>query len=400
MTAADLIMNKTAAAQTRRSVGQEIPTFQPDPSWPKLPGKWALGQVSDVTVDADDHVWVLHRPRTVKPEEKSRVAPPVLEFDAAGTFIQGWGGPADGYEWPDTEHGIHVDHKGFVWLGGSGNTDAHVLKFTKTGKFVMQIGRRGQSKGNSDTKNLNRATDVFVYPKTNELFVADGYGNRRVIVFDADTGVFKRMWGAFGKPPTDPAPGEERTWRIGWVPGPEGPDESPNGLPQFTQAHAARVSRDGLVYVADGPSKRFQVFTIEGKFVAQVFINRSKKISNTQFTDEQDRLTFQELARPLKDVQDNLYNHHETVGRLALSSDPEQRFLYVMERELEKILVLDRKTLKILGSFGDGPGIDPGQFYVIHDIAVDSHGNVYAAENRDRRVQKLVFKGMVSPGTN
>ena len=131
---------------------------------------------------------MLQRPGTLGPEEKPRAAPPLLEFDAAGTFIQAWGGPAQGYEWPNSEHGVYVDPKGFVWIGGNGDKDNHILKFTKAGKFVLQIGRAGQSKGNADTANLNQPADTFVYARTNELFVADGYGNRRVIVFDADSG--------------------------------------------------------------------------------------------------------------------------------------------------------------------------------------------------------------------
>src|SRR5713101_7774829 len=183
---------------------EQRPLFQVDPSWPKMPSKWVFGLVSGVTVDSQqNHVWVVHRPRTVKPDQKSMAGPPVFEFDTAGNFIQAWGGPGEGYEWPATEHGVYVDHKGFVWIAGSGSKDHQLLKFTRTGKFVMQIGHSGKSTGNADTANVNGPADIFVYAKTNELFVADGYGNHRVIVFDADTGAFKRMWGAFGKPPTD-----------------------------------------------------------------------------------------------------------------------------------------------------------------------------------------------------
>ena len=190
----------------------------------------------------------------------------MLEFDAAGNFIQAWGGPGQGYDWPDSEHGVYVDPKGFVWIGGNGDKDHQILKFTRDGKFVLQIGRAGQSKGNADTQNLNQPADAFVYAKTNELIVADGYGNRRVIVFDADTGAFKRMWGAFGNVPTD-AP-----------PNPAPPDADPRGAPQFVQpVHAARVSNDGMVYVSDRGGKRVQVFTLDGKYVNQVFIGRECK---------------------------------------------------------------------------------------------------------------------------
>jgi len=130
-----------AAAQARQSPPREWPTFQVDPSWPAIPNGWVFGWVSSVSVDTQDHVWVLQRPGTLSPEEKAKAAPPVLEFDASGRFIQGWGGAGTGYEWPGTEHGIYVDPKGYVWIGGSGDNDHQLLKFTKSGKFVMQIGR-------------------------------------------------------------------------------------------------------------------------------------------------------------------------------------------------------------------------------------------------------------------
>src|SRR5262245_2604581 len=187
------------------ALGQS-PAFRVDPAWPKIPNNWQFGQVASVSIDEQDHVWVLQRPGTLEPSEKQRAAPPLLEFDAAGNFIQAWGGPGPGYEWPTSEHGVHVDPKGFVWIGGNGAKADQILKFTKDGKFVMQIGRAGQSKGNADTQNLNQPADAFVFGKTNEVFVADGYGNRRVIVFDAETGKFKRMWGAFGNVPTDDSP--------------------------------------------------------------------------------------------------------------------------------------------------------------------------------------------------
>src|SRR4029077_5635612 len=168
----------------------QIPKFRAEGSWPKLPGKWIMAIVSSTWIDEHDHLWVLQRPNTLSAEEKPKAAPPVLEFDAEGNFIQAWGGPGTGYDWPETEHGIYIDPKGFVWIGGNGNDD-QILKFTKAGKFIMQIGERGQKKTNADTKNLWEPADVFVYAKTNELFVADGYGNKRIIVFDADTGAFK-----------------------------------------------------------------------------------------------------------------------------------------------------------------------------------------------------------------
>jgi len=276
---------RAAGAQSANTPAREVPRFEAEASWAKIPNGWVFGQVASAATDEQDHVWVLHRPRVVRPDQKT--GPPVMEFDAAGNYIQGWGGPAEGYAWPQSEHGIYVDYKGYVWIGGSGNDD-QILKFTKAGKFVMQIGRGGQKKTNQDTQNVWRAADVFVYQKTNELFVADGYGNKRIIVFDADTGAYKRMWGAFGNVPTDdPATGQAgqrgETGAAGQrgggrqdltrIPAKELDPKDP-GPPQFSIVHGVKVSNDGLVYVSDRSGKRVQVFTIDGKFVTQTFVDR------------------------------------------------------------------------------------------------------------------------------
>jgi hypothetical protein len=373
------------AAQAR-----QIPTFQVDPTWPKVPAKWVLGLVSGVSVDSQDHIWVLHRPRTVLPEQKDKAAPALLEFDAAGEFIQAWGGPGPGYEWFQTEHGLTFDSKGNVWLAGSGAQDGQLLKFTRDGKFLMQIGRSGQSKGNTDTENVKGAADVTYYAKTNEIFAADGYNNRRIIVFDADTGAFKRMWGAFGNVPTDPPmpEGGRGRGRGNGLPPPDTSLEGP-GPDQFNLVHSARISNDGLLYVSDRANRRVQVFTPEGKYITQVFISRVTWPPST--------LTGTLRGTPLKQLQDGLYRAGMTASRTAFSPDKEQRFLYVLDRPRQMIAILDRKTLEILGYAGGGIGGDPGQFYVLHDIAADSKVNLYTAEVNDnggRRAQKLTYKGM------
>jgi DNA-binding beta-propeller fold protein YncE len=357
---------QTANAQARQT--REVPKFEVDPSWPKLPDKWVFGQVSSVSIDEQGHAWVLQRPTTVRTDQKAMAAPPVLEFDADGNFVQGWGGPGEGYDWPEIEHGIYVDPKGFVWIGGNGKTDHHLVKFTKAGKFVMQIGRKGQSKGNKDTQNVNQAADTFVYAKTNELFVADGYGNSRIIVFDADTGAFKRMWGAFGKEP-DTLAAPPKVAEASRIPAKE---ETGNGPEQFDRpVHAARVSNDGMVYVSDRGGKRVQVFTIDGKYVTQKFIDRWCEAPHC--------------------------GNGQTVASTAFSPDPEQRFLYVASRSPARVWVLDRKTLEPLDSFGR-PGVAPGEFYVLHHMNVDAKGNLYVTEVQDgKRAQKFVFKGMMPP---
>jgi DNA-binding beta-propeller fold protein YncE len=371
--------HRTAAAQARQISASEVPKFEVDPSWPKIPNGWVLGQVASAATDEQDHVWVLHRPRTVRPDQKT--GPPVMEFDAAGNYIQGWGGPGTGYEWPQSEHGIYVDYKGSVWIGGQGNDD-QILKFTKAGKFVMQLGHGGQKKTNQDTKNFWKPADVFVYPKTNELFVADGYGNKRIIVFDAETGAFKRMWGAFGNVPMDdPAPAaaaSDTSAQRGRgaaaparIPAKELPAADP-GPAQFSTVHGVKVSNDGLVYVSDRGGKRVQVFTVDGKFVAQAFVDRWCEAVGQGCGNGQ------------------------TVASTAFSPDPAQRFLYVASRSPARIWVYDRKTLQPLYSFGQ-PGVSPGEFYVLHHMTADSKGNLYASEVEDgHRIQKFLFKGLSS----
>ncbi len=353
------------AAAESTSSSDLVPAFEVDPTFPALPNNWVMGDPSSIAVDTRDHVWILHRPRTVKQELASRVAPPVLEFDANGAFVQAWGGPSDAYEWPDTEHGIYVDHNDHVWIGGNNpiaqtrltpRSDDMLLKFTRTGRLVLQIGKRDRSGGNQDTVNLKEPADVVVYAKTNEAFVADGYGNRRVIVLDASTGAFKRMWGAFGNAPLDPPP-----------PPPLGASAPPldtegPGPPQFGIVHAIEVSNDGLVYVADRANRRVQVFTTDGTYVNQIFINRAGPSASS-------------------------------ACGLAFSPDPEQRFLYVSDFGNGHLVVVDRKALEVVGQFGN-KGARPGDFQNPHHIAVDSKGNLYTAEVQPGiRIQKFAFKG-------
>ena len=177
----------------------DIPRFRVDPFWAReLPNNWILGQVSGVAVDERDHVWIVHRPRTLDARQRGEEgmccvpAPPVIELSPDGTVLRSWGGPDEGFEWPESEHGIHVDQHGHVWIGGNGASDAHVLKFTSDGEFLLQIGRAGQSGGSNDTDDLGRAAGIEVDAAANEVYIADGYGNRRVIVYDAETGEYKR----------------------------------------------------------------------------------------------------------------------------------------------------------------------------------------------------------------
>ena len=355
--AADADVAAEAAAEPQ----DLVPMFEVDPDWPTIPNGWVFGQVASVAVDSRDHVWVLQRPGSVEPEEVSMAAPPVLEFDPDGGFVQAWGGESSEYPWPQSEHGIFVDHNDYIWIGGNGPED-QVLQFTMDGEFVMQIGQPGESEGNGDTANLGRPADTWVHPATNELFVADGYGNRRVIVYDADTGEFKRMWGAFGGEPTDGT--ADPAWAL---------EQEGDGPPEFSQpVHAARVSDDGLVYVSDRGGKRVQVFTLDGEYISQVFIGR-------------------ECLAP--DC-----GNGTTAASTGFSHDPEQRFLYVGNRSQARVMILERETLEILDWFGDW-GSAPGDFGTLHHMDVDASGNLYVTEVSplqpvNRRVQRFNFVGM------
>jgi DNA-binding beta-propeller fold protein YncE len=336
-----------------QSPSRNLPRFEVDKAWPKVPPKWKLGDASSFAVDAKDNVWLLHRPRTLKPGDAAMAAPPVVVFDTAGAFVKAWGHEDARTQWPEREHGIHVDARGFVWITGNNCptngiaglkpvNDDQILKLTGDGKVTMRIGESNGSKGNADTRHVHRAADVWVHPATNELYVADGYGNHRVIVFDANTGDYKRMWGAFGNTPMDDDHCEVVTPKS-FPPG--------QGPPNFSIVHAIRVANDGMVYVADRENRRVQAFRTNGTFVKQLVK------TDTPF------------AR-----------------NLALSHDPAQQFLYVGNGM--DIVIVDRRSLEIVGTI-NVPGMIGGG----HQIAVDSKGNLYIAGTA-QGLQKLTFKGM------
>jgi DNA-binding beta-propeller fold protein YncE len=363
------LMTAVAAAQTP----MQVPTYEIEPMWPKpLPNRWILGAVAGVTVDANDHVWIVHRPSTLQPNETRsiwRAAPPVLEFDQAGNLVSSWGGAGAGYEWPELEHGILVDRDA-VWIGGGGEKDAQILKFTRDGKFLMQIGRSGKNEGSNDLKNLGGPASITLDRPANELYVADGYVNHRVIVFDATTGAYKRHWGAYGKRPDDSyftRAGEKLPSPFSGAvqfenrPSQYDPDGAPP--PQFRIVHAARISNDGLVYVCDRTNDRIQVFRKDGTFVKEGFVAKRTLGSGS-------------------------------VWDIVFSADPAQTFLIVNDGTNQQIWILRRDTLEVVSAFGHA-GHAAGEFYGAHVMAADSKGNLFIGETYEgKRIQKFAYRGL------
>jgi len=341
----------------------EAPIFEVDPLWPKpIPNEGLLGMTIGASVDAQDNVWIVHRgAATLHNNEKGaelnppvaiccRSAPPVIAFNPDGEVIHAWGGPRQGYEWPESMHGVHVDFNGNVWLGGNGAKDSQILKFTQDGKFVMQSGHQGKNAGSNDPENFGRVAQIYVDPKTNEAYVADGYKNRRVAVVDGDTGKIKRFWGAYGNKPDD---------------APQGPyNPTAAALQQFrSPVHCVALANDGLLYVCDRQHDRIQVFTTDGKFQKETFFAKNTLASGSTW-------------------------------EVAFSKDPAQRFMYITDGQNERVRIVERSTMTELTSFGRG-GRQPSEFYGVHSIAVDSNGNIYTTETYEgKRVQKFNFKGI------
>jgi DNA-binding beta-propeller fold protein YncE len=354
------VLDNKATAQGRTV---QAPMFEVDPLWPKpLPNHWLLGWTIGLWVDEKDNVWVVHRGASgLHDNEKGaelnppiaeccKTAPPVLVFDKEGNLLRAWGGPGPGYEWPESNHGVHVDYKGNVWIGGNGMKDAHILKFTNDGKFLMQVGRSGKNAGSNDPDNFWRVAKIWVDPKTNEAYIADGYGNKRVAVLDADTGKMKRYWGAYGNKPDDTNLGKY--------------DPKAPPAQQFRNpVHCVERSNDGLVYVCDRAGDRVQVFQPDGKFVKEQFYAKETMGSGSAWD-------------------------------ITFSKDPQQRFMFLADGQNEKIRIILRETLEEISNFGDG-GRQPGQFYGVHSIATDSKGNLYTTETYEgKRIQRFVYKGV------
>ena len=353
-----------ACAQTPPG-GGDLPTFRVDPNWPKPLAEeqgvqLVLGQVAGIAVnEKNGHIWLVHRPGTLLPDEWNakegkpvthrccKSAPAVIEYDAAGNYVRGWTPGGGGFEWPKSEHGIYLDPEGNVWLAGNANEDNQILKFTQEGKFLMQIGRAGKSEGSASRTQLGRPAHMMMDPKSAELYVADGYGNHRVVVFDARTGAYKRHWGAYGAQPSDdPQPAYD----------PAAPPARQFGNP----VHCVRLSNDGRVYVCDRVNNRIQVFEPSGKFIQE--------------------LRVEPLTRANGAVWD-----------MVLSHDAAQKYLYVADGANGRVYTVERASGRVLGAFGR-TGRMAGEFKWVHNIAIDRQGNLYTSEvGFGRRAQKFTL---------
>ncbi len=348
----------------------QAPRFEVDVAWPKpLPNHWIIGSAIGVGIDARDHVFIIHRGESTLEQrtesgstatpplgECCSSAPPVLEFDPEGNLVKAWGGPGEGYVWPNSNHGIAVDDKDNVWIGGNGTGDSHILKFTHDGNFLMQIGTPKKDAASRDSTHFGRVAKLTFDPPANEAYVADGYANKRVAVIDMTTGKIKRFWGAYGKAPVDTNMG------------PYNPDAPP--APQFRNpVHCAEPSTDGLVYVCDRVNNRIQVFKKSGEFV------KEKRLYPQTRGDG-------------------------SVWDIAFSKDKAQQYIFMADGRNERVYVMDRQSLEVITMFGDG-GRQPGQFFAVHSIATDSKGNLYTTETYEgKRVQKFTYKGMAAVAKN
>jgi DNA-binding beta-propeller fold protein YncE len=426
-----LISALVAVALITTSTNQTVraPRFEVDLLWPKpLPQHQLLGSAVGVAVDSRDHVWVINLTDsfTARTETGANANPPigeccfpsanVLEFDPTGKLVGHWGGPGQGYTWPTANHGIAVDSKGNVWISGSGPRDTQILQFTRDGKFVKAFGTaapavsvapaattpdttyagvsgagrgtagaaaaggarggagggRGRGRGSAvpplpansaATDAFGGAAEVSFGARDADMFVADGYRNHRVAVVNPATGAVKRMWGAYGKAPTDS----------------QMPVHNPQSAQFGNPVRCAEVSRGipamvsgtktlspgetPYVYVCDRANNRIQVFTTQGEFVKEKAILPATKGAGS-------------------------------VWDIAFSRDREQKYLYVADGQNMKVHILDRQTLEVLSSFGDG-GRYPGQFTSVHSLATDSKGNIYTVESSEgKRLQKFIFKGV------
>ena len=360
------------------TTGEGAPTFEVDPFWPKpLPNNWLLGSTIGVAVDSDDHVWIVHRgnlgnneiPAALDPplaEECCFPAPPILEFDSEGNLLQHWGGPGEGYDWPESNHGIFVDHMNNVWIGGNGGDDSHALKFSHSGEFLLQIGEDGHAEpDSSSTTRYSRVAKVAFDASANEAYLADGYGKpargggrrgqRRAEALLGRLRQHAERRAAAALRPRGRSRAQARSAATSRA-------TRSSGIPCTARTRRTTAWSDAC----DRPGNRVQVFQKDGTFVEEIYL-QTKTLGAGAVWD------------------------------IAFSTDPDQTFAYVADGMNEKVHVLRRKPLEYIYSFGSG-GRMAGQFYGNHSIAVDSQGNVYTTETYEgKRVQKFRYTGMGNP---
>ena len=434
-----------AATPARGAAAGGAPSYRVNPLWPQLlPNHWVLGAVSGVAVDKNDHVWIVHRGAdSLESAEKAMIltpptsfvccvpAPAVMEFDSAGRVMSYWGGPGEGFVWPQSTGGIAIDGDGNVWVAAFGlepapagrgrgaaaadpdavgppaargrgdapaggqapargrgdapaaaqapargrgaapaapaAADAHITKYSRFGQQLLRIGTPGQPGTPDSQTGLNRPAGMAIDDAAHEVYVADS-GNHRIAVFDSNTGAFKRSWGGSGDRPT--AAGA----------GPYDPNAAPSR--QFRDVTCVKVSKDGMVYVCDRMSNRIQVFQKNGQFIKEMVIAKNTKGAVTT----------------IGQAPGVVLNASGSVWDIAFSNDAAQRYLYVADGSNDQVRILRRDSLAEVGHIGDG-GRQPGRFLAVAAVAVDSRGNLYTGEvHHAKRVQKFT-PAVAAPGT-
>jgi len=332
------------------------PNVVVDPLWPKpLPDKWITGEVAGNAVDSRDHIWTVNRRNLTETEQRTVLegegnpSPAVIEFDEKGDVVNSWTAPV----MPTGLHGIFIDFENNVWIAGNG--DAIVQKYDMSGHLLMQIGTKNVfDTTNHSTTLLNRPSDVYVDPSNGVIYISDGYGNRRVIVFD-HSGNFRRMWGEQGTVA-----------------------EAEAGAPyRFLQVvHSVNIGIDDLLYVSDRKGDRIHVYTKQGQFVRNIWVRKGIG-----------------WRRDAEFIALGLGAAIGTAWDLDFSTDRAQTFIHNTDGEESLSWRIRRTASAPEGNFGR-PGHMPGEFTYIHTIAMDSKGNLYTAETvGGRRLQKFKAQG-------
>ncbi len=344
--AAALALLAAGVSQPSPSHGQQPPRYEVDRAWPKtFPDHWVFGAIGGLCVDANDHVFILHRQDPPAGDSNAgHLAPPVIEVDAAGNLIKAWGDPK---RMDPRLHSCAFDKQGNIWIGAA--PSGMVQKYSHDGKLLLQVGQKGvydtadgTEKGkplNSDASVFTQPSSIWIDPADGDVYVSDGEGpkgNRRVVVMTGE-GKFLRQWTI-----------------------------------DATSIHCMSVAHDGLFYMCDRPGGRILVYDKMGKF------KKALDVPWTPYTAPADGKAKESGG---------------SVVSLDFSHDAHQSMIFLLSQNNDNVAILDRRSGKILSTFGDGAGHFPGQFDQPHGLAADSKDNVYVSENRGRRVQKFTPVG-------